>query len=120
VLWQQVETLGQGQEHAHDEAHQEAAYGIHCQGADGEMRAKAHAYGGGDYVAADGPQTAAYEDVKIIAHFLFNHFLLCYKAIVPALSIDKASSWPFNEAGDINSPPVSSLPPPLIEAMSFS
>ena len=38
-----------------------------------------------------------------------------YKAIVPALSMDKASSWPFNEVGDINSPPVSSLPPPLIE-----
>ena len=29
-----------------------------------------------------------------------------YKAIVPALSIDKASSWPFNEAGDMCSPPV--------------
>ena len=27
----------------------------------------------------------------------------------------KTSSWPFNEAGDINSPPVSKLPPPLIE-----
>ena len=26
-----------------------------------------------------------------------------YKAIVPALSIDKASSWPFNEAGDMRS-----------------
>ena len=26
-----------------------------------------------------------------------------YKAIFPALSIDKASSWPFNEAGDMRS-----------------
>jgi len=29
--------------------------------------------------------------------------LLDYKAIVPALSIDKASSWPFNEVGDMRS-----------------
>ena len=26
-----------------------------------------------------------------------------YKAVFPALSIDKASTWPFNEAGDMRS-----------------
>ena len=51
--------------------------------------------------------------IPYYAHEIFNGISLLkiltsfvvfdYKAIVPALSIDKASSWPFNEAGDMRS-----------------
>ena len=73
-----MEPLGQGQQKAHDEAHEEAAHSIHCQRSDGEVRAEAHANGGDKGIAADSSQPAADKDEKIIAHNLPVYFLLCY------------------------------------------